>query len=150
MIHAVVDLRGVRARDVMRPLPEPFQVGPEPQQRPTVANLLAHVRTHGGLECVPVMSASGNDGQSELLALLDAFTLRLERDTGRDFLLTGAGRRPPVAVRPEDPAYAVIRRLRTARSGFAAVSNDPGGGLPAGIVRARDLVQRLASGAAAA
>ena len=152
MIHAVVDLRGVRARDVMRPLPAPFVVGPEPSRRPTVANLLAHVRVHGDPECVPVTAAEGDGG--ELLALLDAFTLRLERDPGRDVLLTGgAGRRPPVVVRPEDPAYAVIRRLRTVRSGYAAVAGATAvgarEGLPAGMVRARDLVQRLASGAAA-
>ena len=155
MIHAVVDLRGVRARDVMRPLPAPFVVGPDPRHRPTVANLLAHVRAHGDPECVPVTAAAaaaeGNGGGGgELLALLDAFTLRLERDPGRDVLLTGgAGRRPPVVVRPEDPAYAVIRRLRTVRSGYAAVAGGAGGEPPAGMVRARDLVQRLASGAAA-
>ena len=153
MIHAVVDLRGVRARDVMRPLPAPFVVGPDPRQRPTVANLLAHVRAHGDPECVPVTAAAAAEGNGggELLALLDAFTLRLERDPGRDVLLTGgAGRRPPVLVRPEDPAYAVIRRLRTVQSGYAAVAGAAGtGGSPAGMVRARDLVQRLASGAAA-
>lgn len=158
MIHAVVDLRGVRARDVTRPLPPPFTLGPAGagRGRPTVGNLLAHARAHGGLECVLVVAGdagAGDDnnpnGRGELLALLDTFTLRLERDPGRDVLAPGAGRRPPVMVRPEDPAYAVIRRLRTARSGYAAVSEAGSGNRPTGIVRARDLVERLAQGAAA-
>ncbi len=150
MIHAVVDLRGVRARDVMRPLPAPFVVGPGEPRRPTVGNLLAHIRAQGGLECVPIVAGGTAGGGGELLALLEAFTLRLERDAGRDVLLPGAGRRPPVVVRPEDPAYAVIRRLRTARSGYAAVGGGAGAdGRPVGIVRARDLVEHLARGAAA-
>lgn len=150
MIHTVVDFRGVRARDVMRPLPEAFRLDPGTGHGGRVGELLEFALARG-LDCLPVVRpAAGNDERAgaasdELVALLDVFVLLLERDTGRQLLATAVGRRAPVLVRPEDPVYGIIRRLRTARTAFAAVVED---NRPLGLVRSRDIVQRLARGAA--
>ncbi len=151
MIHNVVDFRGVRARDVMLPLPEPVTMRADLR----VADVLAHA-TARALECTPVLvtaSANAESGPSQgqavpvVAALLDTFTLLLDRDPARTLAAAGYLRRPPVIVSPDAAAYQLIRRLRAVRSNFAAVVDDDN--RPVGIVRARDLVERLVRGAEA-
>lgn len=148
MIHNVVDFRGVRARDVMLPLPEPVTMRADLR----VADVLAHA-TARALECTPVLAAPAGGGSNPpqgqssvaVAALLDTFTLLLDRDPARTLAAAGYLRRPPVIVSPDAAAYQLIRRLRAVRSNFAAVVNDDD--RPVGIVRARDLVERLVRGA---
>jgi CBS domain containing-hemolysin-like protein len=158
MIHTVVDFRAVRARDVMVPLPAPVIV----QAGLRVADVLRHAASQR-LECVPVLRPAKQQQppaptsstpppaqpplpQGNIVALLDTFTLLLDRDPSRELTAAGYLRRPPVIVSSDAPAYQLIRRLRTVRSNFAAVVDD---GRPVGIVRARDLVERLVRGAEA-
>ena len=143
MIHTVVDFRAVRACDVMIPLPEPVTA----QAGLRVADVLTHAEKHA-LECVPVLSPGGQAASrpGNIVALLDTFTLLLDRAPGRELTAAGYLRRPPVIVQPDAPAYQLIRRLRTVRSNFAAVVEN---GRPVGMVRARDLVERLVRGAEA-
>ena len=54
-------------------------------------------------------------------------------------------RRPPLSVAPADAAHRVLRRLRSARLTVAAVVE---GNRLIGIVRTKDLLQRLVRHAA--
>ncbi len=148
MIHTVVDFRAVRAQDVMLPLPPPVTA----QAGLRVADALRHAAAES-LECVPVLlptkdpapaAAAEHPARGNIIALLDTFTLLLDRAPERELAAAGYLRRPPVIVTPDAPAYQLIRRLRTVRSNFAAVVEN---GRPVGIVRARDLVERLVRGA---
>jgi len=139
MIHTVVDFRAVCARDVAQPLPAPLVLAPADL---TVAAALAHAAAHA-LDCVPLLAANG---EGQLVALLETFPLLLDRNPQRPLAAAGYLRRPPVVVRPDDPAYGIIRRLRIARVSFAAVV-DAGTGRLTGIIRARSLVERLVRGA---
>ncbi len=131
MIHNVIDFSAMPARDLMTgPPPETMQA----REGLTVADLLEFARERK-LDFVPVLDAAG-----KAVALVDAFALLLDREPSR---LAEAAylRRPPLVVPPDEPALRVLRRLRAARLGAAAVFD--GETRFVGIVRAADLVQRL-------
>ncbi len=130
MIDNVIDFGNVPARELMRPPPETMRVG----EKQTVADLLEFARARR-LDYVPIANASGQG----LTALVDVFTLLLERDPQRAAAVYA--RRPPLVVAPDEPAARVLRRLRAARFNVAAVFD--AGGVFVGIVRNADLVGRL-------
>ena len=132
MINNVIDFGNVPARDLMRPPPEVLVVG----ENMRVADLLGFARAHR-LDHLPIADPAGSG--KGLAALVDVFTLLLERDPQRD--ATAYLRRPPLVVAPEEPAGRILRRLRAARVNAAAVFD--AGGAFVGIVRASDLVGRL-------
>jgi len=108
MIHNVVDFRNVRARDVMMPVAQCVTV-PLQAQVDAVLNLS---RT-SGLNCFPVISPEGQAvGQVNVLDILF--------DHGAAGPLTNYTRRIVTAAESE-PASRIIRRLRAARVGLAAV-----------------------------
>lgn len=130
MIDNVIDFGNVPARDLMRPPPEILRV----RDGMTVADLLEFARARR-LDYLPIADAAGTG----LAALVDVFTLLLERDPAR--AASAYVRRPPLVAAPDEPAARVLRRLRAARFNVAAVF-DPAGTF-VGIVRHADLVNRL-------
>ena len=104
----------------------------------TVADLLDFARTRR-LNSLPLADEAADPGA--LAALVDVFTLLLERDPARD--ASAYMRRPPLVVSPDEPAGRVLRRLRAARFNVAAVYDASGAFV--GIVRSADLVGRLVS-----
>jgi putative hemolysin len=136
MIHNVVDFTSLHAREVMAPPPEPWRLAPRRSTPETLGDLLTFARAHQQ-DHLPVVDASG-----KLVALVDVFGLLLDRDPKRpaDSLL----RRRPLVVSPKDAAHRVLRRLRAARIPAAAVVE--GEDQFVGIIRARDLLQRLVRG----
>ena len=129
MIHSVVDFGTLRMRELMLPAPEGMPL----REDLRVRDLLDFARTRG-LDHLPVVNAAG-----ELAALVDVYALLLdrapERPASANFL-----RRPPLSVEPTAPADRVLRRLRSARLTAAAVVE---GKRLVGIVRTKDLLQRL-------
>lgn len=128
MIHNVVDFRAIAARDVMIPLAQ--------AQTIAASAPLEELFTRGaesGFERWPVTSETG-----EITGLIDLFDLALEpRRRGR----VESFQRRIVRVKENEPAYAVLRKLRAARATLAAVLG--AGEKPVGIVSAEDLVRRL-------
>jgi CBS domain containing-hemolysin-like protein len=110
MIHNVVDFRNVRARDVMTPLAEVRAVPPQTE----IATLLELSKTTGS-ERFPIISAEGNAVGT--VNVLDVLFDQQPRAT-----IASYTRRIVVATETE-PAYRIIRRLRAARVGLAAVVN---------------------------
>lgn len=129
MIHNVVDFGTLRVRELMLPAPESLTM----QEGLRVRDLLEYARTHG-VDHLPVVNAAG-----ELAALVDVFALLLDRAPDRLAAVTYL-RRPALSVHPGDAAHRVLRRLRSARLTAAAVVED---NRLIGIVRTKDLLQRL-------
>jgi putative hemolysin len=130
MIHNVVDFGGVRAKDVMIPLPQVVAVQPDM----TVSEILS-VSASSGVDRLPVISSIGEP--QGLVNVLDV-------------LLETNGRRPLnyymrriVLSEEDEPAYRVVQRLRAARLGLAAVRDRQQ--KLRGIVTIEDLVRRLVS-----
>lgn len=132
MIHNVVDFRNVRARDVMIPLAQCAALPPETP----VSDVLA-LSKKSGLNCFPIISADGRAiGQINVLDLL------FER--GKPGPLANYTRRLVSAAEGE-PAYRIIRRLRAARVGLAAVID--GQNKVVGIATDAELIKRLVQSA---
>lgn len=110
MIHNVVDFRNVSVRDVMVPLEKCVTVTPHT----TVATVLKLSST-SGLERLPVISDTG-----QAIGLVNVLEILL--DSGEPKPLARYTRRI-VSAADHEPAYRVIRRLRAARLGLAAVLN---------------------------
>lgn len=108
MIHNVVDFRKVRARDVMVPLAQCFTLKP---QTP-VAELL-QLSNSSGVDRFPVVSNTG-----EAIGLVNVYDVLF--DSTPSGSLTRYVRRI-VTASEHEPAYRIIRRLRAARLGVAAV-----------------------------
>jgi len=132
MIHNVVDFRNVRARDVMTPIAQCVTVQPQ-----TPVQTVLDLGKSSGLNCFPVLSADGAAvGQINLLDLLFE-------------------QRPPASLAPHtrrivsagenEPAYQIIRRLRAARVGLAAVVNSRKEVV--GIATDGELIKRLVQSA---
>jgi CBS domain containing-hemolysin-like protein len=134
MIHNVVDFGTLRVRELMLPAPESLAM----REGLRVRDLLDFARTHA-VEHLPVVKAAG-----ELAALVDVYALLLDRAPDRLAAVTYL-RRPPLSVNPGDAAHRVLRRLRSARLTAAAVVED---NRLIGIVRTKDLLQRLVRHAA--
>ena len=132
MIHNVVDFRNVRVRDVMVPLEKCVTVTPDMPVE-TVLNL----SKSSGLERLPVLSQTG-----KAIGLVNVLEILLDR--GEPKPLARYTRRIVTAA-DHEPAYRVIRRLRAARLGLAAVLNARQELI--GIATNEELVKRLVQAA---
>jgi CBS domain containing-hemolysin-like protein len=130
MIHNVVDFGGVRARDVMVPVPHLVAIDPNT----SVSEVLA-LSARSGVDRLPVLSKSG-DPQG----LVNVLDVLLEKNGDKP--LSHYVRRI-VLAEEDEPAYRVVQRLRAARLGLAAV-RDRNQKLR-GIVTIEDLVRRIVS-----
>ena len=108
MIHNVVDFRNVRARDVMVPLEQAVTVNPGASVESVLA--LSHATD---IDCFPVVTPQGH-----AVGLVNVFEILCER--GNIKPLAHYTRRV-VAAGDREPAYRILRRLRTARLGLAPV-----------------------------
>ena len=132
MIHNVVDFRNVRVRDVMVPLAQCVSVQPG-----TPVEKVLELSRSSGLERIPVISS---DGQA--VGLINVLEILV--DQSRADTLTRYTRRIVTATDTE-PAYRIIRRLRAARLGLAAVVD--GQRRLLGIATDEELVKRLVQSA---
>jgi CBS domain containing-hemolysin-like protein len=128
MIHNVVDFRGVKARDVMVPMPDVVALRPDA----SVAEAIELART-SNLDRLPVITKNGH--AQGLINILDVLF-----DTDKP--LSSYVRRL-VMANEDEPAFRIVQRLRAARLGLAAVI-DRQSNLK-GIVTIEDLIRRLVS-----
>jgi CBS domain containing-hemolysin-like protein len=110
MIHNVVDFRNVRARDVMVPIAEAVTVRPDTAVRDAI-----QLGASTGIDRLPVISAEGH-----AIGLVNVLDMLL--DNGHSGSVRQHMRRI-VTAQEREPAYRIIRRLRAARIGLAAVVN---------------------------
>jgi len=108
MIHNVVDFRNVRVRDVMIPLAQAVTVQPDASLESVLA--LSNSTT---LDCFPVVSPD-----RRAIGLINVYDIVFDNGAGKP--LAHYTRRV-VTAGDREPAYRVIRRLRAARRGLAAV-----------------------------
>ena len=108
MIHNVVDFRNVRVRDVMMPLAKAVTVKPGASIESVIK-----LSTDTGIDCFPVVSPQGQP-----VGLVNVLDIIFDR--GQPKQLAHYTRRL-VNAGDREPAYRVIRRLRAARLGLAAV-----------------------------
>jgi CBS domain containing-hemolysin-like protein len=108
MIHNVVDFRSVRVRDVMAPLAQAVTVRPDA----SIESVL-QLSNASGVDCFPVVAANG-----QAIGLVNVLDIVFER--GNPKPLASYTRRL-VTAGDREPAYRVLRRLRAARLGLAAV-----------------------------
>jgi CBS domain containing-hemolysin-like protein len=132
MIHNVVDFRNVRARDVMVPLGNCLTARPD-----TALDDLLKLSSTSGIDQFPVISPDGH-----AIGLVNTFDILLERDPSRP--LAHYMRRIVTAL-DNEPAYRLIRRLRAARLGLAAVIDSQRQLI--GIASIEDLIKRLVQSA---
>ncbi len=127
MIHNVVDFRSVCAREVMRPLDkiETVRAGMSVEDFITQARKLR-------VDQLPVVAADGR-----FTGLVSVFELLVDQAAGRP---VGAFQRRILSVQASEPAYSVIRKLRTARIGLAMVTE---GEKTIGVVSLEDLLGRI-------
>ncbi|MGI9086252.1 MAG: CNNM domain-containing protein [Chthoniobacterales bacterium] len=128
MIHNVVDFRNVRAGDVMMPLVGCVSLRPETP----VAEVLALSKTSGA-ERFPVISA---DGQA--VGIVNVLDILFDKTRAPAL---GKYVRRIVTASEDEPAYQILRRLRAARLGLAAVVDRDSKLI--GIATGEDLVRRL-------
>ena len=133
MIHDVVDFSHVRAGDVMVPLDRMVAV---PATLP-VAEVLKIARERE-IDRLPVLGPAG-----EFVGLIHSFDALLAHSEQPD---APAPVRRLLAVRPEEPAFALLRKLRAARLTLAGVVDEAG--RPLGVVAEEDLIDRLVRRAA--
>lgn len=130
MIHNVVDFRGIKAADVMLKMEEaPSVHGWEKLDQ------AARIGRERQTDLLPVL---GREGQ--IVGVLSLYDALLDRGMRGEISSTV---RRILSVSAEEPAYSLIRKLRAARSGMAAVVDAQG--KPLGIVRLEDLIRRLVS-----
>ncbi len=132
MIHNVVDFRKVRAREVMVPLAQCITVTPQ-----TNVHDVLQLSTSSGVDRFPVISAAG-----AAIGLINVY----------DLLFNGTGQKPLarymrriVTAGEKEPAYRIIRRLRAARLGLAAVVDGQKNLI--GIATDEELIKRLVQSA---
>ena len=132
MIHNVVDFRRVRAREVMVPLAQCITVTPET----SVPDVLQLSGT-SGVDRFPVIAETG-----EAIGLVNVFDLLFN---GRDPQPLSRYMRRIITAGENEPAYRLIRRLRAARLGLAAIV-DANKKL-IGIATDEELIKRLVQSA---
>lgn len=128
MIHNVVDFRNLRVRDVMVPLAQAVTVGPGASLESVVS-----LSNATAMDCFPVLSPD-----RRALGLVNVFDIVF--DTRKGMSLANYTRRL-VSAGDREPAYRVIRRLRAARLGLAAVVD--ANKQVIGIVTDEALIKRL-------
>ena len=131
MIHNVVDFRNLRVRDVMKPLGQCLTV-------PAASSIesILELGTSSGVDRFPVLRAG------EAIGLVNVLDILLDKNEQTS--LARYTRRIVTATENE-PAYRVIRRLRAARLGLAAVVDARRRLL--GIATDEDLIKRLVQSA---
>jgi putative hemolysin len=132
MIHNVVDYRNVRARDVMVPLDRCITVPPDA----SIEHVLELSR-RTNVDRIPVVNASG-----QAVGLVNVIDIVLDKSTPTSL---AKYMRRIVSAPHTEPAYRVLRRLRAARLGLAAIL-DANRKL-IGIATDEALVQRLVQSA---
>jgi CBS domain containing-hemolysin-like protein len=108
MIHNVVDYRNVRARDVMVPLAKCITLKPE-----SSIDEVLQLSSSTGVDRFPVISKEG-----QAIGLVNVVDILF--DKSRSPSLARYTRRI-ITAGDREPAYRVIRRLRAARLGLAAI-----------------------------
>ena len=131
MIHNVVDFTSVKVRDVMVPLTKTVSFRPDDSP----AEVL-QTSEKSGIDRFPVLG-----GDAEPLGLINVFDLLFDTASSRP--LQHYMRRIITAAENES-AYRVVRRLRAARIGLAAVVDARQ--RSTGIVALEDLVRQLVQG----
>ena len=132
MIHSVVDFRSVRVRDVMMPIAQVVTVQPGA----SVDSVLA-LSTATNIDCFPVVTPQGH-----AVGLVNVFDILFDRGNAKP--LAHYTRRL-VTAGDREPAHRILRRLRAARLGLAAVV-DPQKKL-IGIAADDALIKRLVQSA---
>ncbi|MFN2508150.1 MAG: CNNM domain-containing protein [Chthoniobacterales bacterium] len=132
MIHNVVDFRNVRACDVMVPLAQCLTLEPQ-----TPVEEVLQLSSARGVDRFPVVSPEG-----QAIGLVNVLDILL--DKARPASLAKYTRRIITAT-DREPAYRVLRRLRAARLGLAAVVDGQKNLL--GIATDEELIKRLVQSA---
>ncbi|MFN2474853.1 MAG: CNNM domain-containing protein [Chthoniobacterales bacterium] len=132
MIHNVVDFRRVRAREVMVPLAQCVTVTPD-SSVPDVLQL----SSTSGVDRFPVIAKSG-----EAIGLVNVFDLLFD---GRAAQPLPRYMRRIITAGENEPAYRLIRRLRAARLGLAAIVDAEKKLI--GIATDEELIKRLVQSA---
>ncbi len=132
MIHNVMDFRNVRACDVMVPIEKAVTVKPW-----TSISELLQISGSTGIDRLPVISDAGQP-----VGLVNVLDILL--DQGEPRSLNKYIRRI-VMAEEQEPAYRIIRRLRAARIGLAAVINQQKQLI--GIATGEDMIKRLVQSA---
>ncbi len=133
MIHNVIDLRAITAREVMVPL-DHVRTAPSTA---TLDEVLAAGREHD-LDRLPITS------EGKIIGLLNVLEALLDRTPQSN---VASFTRRIINVGADEPAYPVFRKLRAARAGLAIVTGPEG--KTEGIVSSEDLIKRLVRPAAA-
>ena len=133
MIHNVVDFRAVTAKDVMVPMENVRTI-----DGGTPVEDLVRLHRETALDRWPVRGEGG--ALTGLVTVFDCAIDMTRRGPVENF------QRRIVKVAPNEPAYAVLQKLRAARTTLAAVLDPAGEAL--GIVAWEDLIRRLVSSAA--
>ena len=133
MIHNVVDFRAVTAKDVMVPMENVRTI-----DGGTPVEDLVRLHRETALDRWPVRGEGGT--LTGLVTVFDCAIDMTRRGPVENF------QRRIVKVAPNEPAYAVLQKLRAARTTLAAVLDPAGDAL--GIVAWEDLIRRLVSSAA--
>lgn len=128
MIHNVVDFRNVKASDVMVPLVDAITVRPD-----TSVHEALRCSAAANVDRLPVVSAQG-----EAVGIVNVLDILLD-PTRRESLANYTRR--IVTASENEPAYRIIRRLRAARLGLAAVIDSQR--RLVGIVTGEDAIKRL-------
>jgi len=128
MIHNVIDLRAVTAREVMVPMAKVRGASSDA----TLDEVLA-VGREQDLDRLPIISKEG-----KIIGLVSVFEVLLDRTPQSN---VASFTRRIITVAADEPAYPVFRKLRAARTGLAIVADREG--KAEGIVTSEDLIKRL-------
>jgi magnesium and cobalt transporter len=131
MIHNVVDFTSVKVRDVMVPLSKTVSFKPDDER-----NKILEVSEKLGIDRFPIFGEN-----AEALGLINVYDILFDTDSSPP--LRHYMRRIVMASETES-AYRVVRRLRAARIGLAAVVDAAQRSI--GIVALEDLVRQLVKG----
>lgn len=132
MIHNVVDFANIRARDVMVPIDQAVAVRPETRVRDAV-----ELGASKAIDRLPVISAQG-----DVVGLVNVLDMLLD---GEDEQPVRSQMRRIVTADFREPAYRLIRRLREARIGLAAILDQQRQLI--GIATSEELIKRLVQSA---
>lgn len=132
MIHNVVDFANIRARDVMVPIDQAVAVRPDTRVRDAIELGASHA-----IDRLPVISA-----ECGALGLVNVLDMLLDGDNEQP---VRSQMRRIVTADFREPAYRLIRRLREARVGLAAIVNQQRELI--GIATSEELIKRLVQSA---
>jgi putative hemolysin len=130
MIHSLVDFRGTKVRDVMLPLAKVVAL-----RSGSSTHQALELSASTGLDRLPVVTPDGQPA-----GLVNVVEILFDRNGDKRL---GNYVRRIVTAREDEPAYRIMRQLRAARLGLAAVVDRNRNFR--GIVAIEDLVRRLVS-----